>query len=121
MGCWLGGLATLLTLWPLPTLRGDRAALALRFGRIALTCVAALALSGLLMAALHLTGPADLLETSYGRALVAKLALAALALLLALGGRWALHGRRRWWAAEGAALGSVLALAGLLVSLAPPS
>jgi len=82
------------------------------------------------MAVLHLSRPADLFTSAYGRALVAKLMLLLDALLLAWAG-WVggagirLRGgnpayRMRWWLLEGAALTGVLIFAALLVSLPPP-
>lgn len=122
MGVWIGGLAALLRVWDLPDLAGQHKDLLRRFGRLALLCVAVLALTGTLMAAIHLRRPSDLDATAYGRALLAKLAAVAAALTLVTAGSHATDARRtHWWAAEGAALLLVLALAGLLVSLAPPA
>jgi len=120
MGLWVGGLATLLSVWTL-TEREDRAALAGRFGRVAGASLALLAATGVIMAYLRLRGPADLFVTPYGQALTIKTAVVCLVALLALAGTRA-HGggHAGWWRLELVTLLGVLALAGLLVSLPPP-
>lgn len=129
-GLWAGGIAALLAVWPLLSRdvaagRGvdvSRGVLPWRFGRIAGAALVALSVTGLLMAVLHLRQPGDLLTTSYGRALAAKTLVVAVVVLLAWGGLRARPARRpRWWRLEAAALGGVLALAALLVSLPPPA
>jgi copper transport protein len=78
---WIGGLAGLLVLW-----RAKPAALAVvvpRFSAVALGSVLALMTTGTLAAILHLPTLASLWETSYGRALLAKIALLCATLLIA--------------------------------------
>jgi copper transport protein len=120
MGVWIGGLAALLGCWGLiePDQRG---AILFRFGRLAAGALILLALSGVLMASQRLAYPGDLLATAYGRTLAAKTAAACGAVALARLGMRARPPRQpRWWRWELAALFVVLALAGLLVSLASP-
>lgn len=120
MGTWAGGLLGLLAVWRLPSVAGYRGAIAVRVGRLAAMSLAVLAASGTAMAAQQLTGPSDLLATAYGRTLAAKLGLLTVVLLMALAAvRVAEARRERWWRWEAAALASVMALAGLLVSLPP--
>ena len=122
MGVWIGGLAALIRVWALPELAERRGDLLRRFGRLAFLCVAALSFTGVLMVAIHLGRPSNLGATAYGRTLLVKLAVVAAALALVAAGSHATDARRpRWWAAEGAVLLLALALAGLLVSLAPPA
>jgi putative copper export protein len=122
MGVWIGGLATLLVLWRLAELKGQRQEMVTIFGRLALAAVAELSVTGIVLAVLHLNGLSSLLTTSYGRALFIKSLVFLLALILVLlSHRYANELRRRWWAGELAVLLGVLALAGLLVSLPPPA
>jgi copper transport protein len=76
---WVGGLAALtFVVWPLaPSLR--RTAF-LGFARLAVVLVAAMVLAGAYLALLRLPEPSDLWETHYGRFLLLKLAIVALAL-----------------------------------------
>jgi len=126
MGLWLGGLVTLIVLWRLLD-ETERATTLRQFGQMAGGALVVLIVSGSVMAVLHLSRPADLFTSAYGRALVAKLLLLLDALLLAWAG-WAgirlrrdnpVH-RMRWWLLEGAAITGVLIFAALLVSLPPP-
>ena len=129
MGLWLGGLVTLIVLWRLLD-ETERATTLRRFGRAAGGALVVLIVSGSVMAVLHLSRPADLFTSAYGRALVAKLMLLLDALLLAWAGRAGWAGTRirrdnpvyrmRWWLLEGAAITGVLIFAALLVSLPPP-
>jgi copper transport protein len=101
MVVWAGGLAAVLV-----ARAGAR-----RFGRLALGSFGVLVLSGGMLALVHLTGPGDLLSSTYGSVLALKVAaVAATALIAGLGAR----------RVEAAALAGVVALAGLLVSLPPP-
>ena len=109
MGVWVGGLAALLWTRRGRAVSGDVVA---RFGRLALAALGALALSGLVMALVHLTGPGDLFRTPYGLALVGKVALVVVAVALAR------LGARR---VELAGLAAVVLGAALLVSLPPPN
>ncbi|MGI8551746.1 MAG: copper resistance CopC/CopD family protein [Dehalococcoidia bacterium] len=121
MGFWVGGLVSLLAVWSSPDLGERRADVVRRFGRFAGISVLCLAVSGTIMAFLHLSGPASLLTNGYGQALLLKSAVLLVVLLLALAGRRGGRARRkRWWSLERAALLGLLALAGLLVSLPPP-
>jgi copper transport protein len=76
---WVGGVATLAFLvWPLaPSLR-RRAFLG--FARLAVVLVAAMVLAGAYLALVRLPEPDDLWETQYGRFLLLKLGIVALAL-----------------------------------------
>lgn len=76
---WVGGVATLgFLVWPLaPELR-RRAFLG--FARLAVVLVAAMVVAGTYLAVVRLSEPADLWETPYGRFLLLKLALVAVAL-----------------------------------------
>lgn len=121
MGLWLGGLVTLLGTWKESALVSHRREIVALFGQLAIASVIELAGSGLLLAWLHLTQWSDLFTTTYGLALFIKglLVLGALALAL-VGRRSLLEQSQRWWQREALALAGILALAGLLVSLAPP-
>jgi putative copper export protein len=99
MGLWLGGLAAFAI-----TPAGG-------FRLVALLSSGLLIASGAALALLHFANPLQTMTTAYGAALMVKLALVAVALLLA----W--RARRRW---ELAALMAVLAAAAALVSLPPP-
>lgn len=121
MVVWVGGLAALLLAWRSPELVDLRAALPVRFGRLAAAALATLAVSGALMALIHLARPADLVDTAYGRALAVKTMVALVAGALGLAGtRAQAWGRGRWWTLEVAVLLAALGLAGLLMSLPPP-
>lgn len=76
---WVGGLVALaLLVWPLaPSLR--RTAF-LGFARLAVVLVAAMVVAGAYLALARLPEPADLWETQYGRFLLLKLGVVALAL-----------------------------------------
>src|SRR5262245_60277949 len=98
-GVWVGGLLPLALLlraaWTIEGADGrPYAVLAARcFSRAALACVAILAVTGALLAAVHVGSVAGLVGTRYGRLLLAKLLLLALALLLALVNRSVLLAR----------------------------
>ena len=128
-GLWLGGLPCLLA-----ALRHRPAAehkpMLRRFGRLGAVAVALLAATGLIQAGFMLGGPARLLTTQYGRTLVLKLWLFALALVAAAANRFLLVPRldRAAWVpralratiAEEAMIGLLILLAaGWLASLAP--
>ena len=119
MGVWIGGLIALLSLWREKALETERRQMAALFGQIAVVSVIELAGSGLLLAWLHLTRLTDLFTTTYGQALLAKMLVLPVTLGLALLGRRQ-NAHERWWRGEALALAVILALAGLLVSLAPP-
>ena len=120
MGAWAGGLVALLTTWQTPELRGQQTVAVRRFGRVAALCLAILVASGAATAWLLLGRQTNLLDSAYARTLAGKaLIVLAVALLAYIGTRAAAKRRRTWWAFEAAGLASVLALAGLLVSLPP--
>jgi copper transport protein len=76
---WVGGVATLAFLvWP--TTRELRRRAFLGFARLAVVLVAAMVVAGAYLAIQRLAEPADLWETAYGRFLLVKLGLVALAL-----------------------------------------
>lgn len=121
MGVWLGGLWTLLALWRLKGALGYRQELVARFGPLALASVGELALTGVLLAGLHVQSLNDLLTTTYGRILTGKiLALALPLLFVALGHRKRSTSPAPWWLLELLALVGMLMLAGALASLPPP-
>jgi copper transport protein len=101
MAVWVGGLVALLVVR-----EGSR-----RFGRVAAACFLTLVASGALLAVAHLRGPGDLVTSTYAAVLALKVVAVGAAALIAL-----LGGRRL----ETLALGGVLILAALLVSLPPP-
>lgn len=122
MGIWVGGLVALLAIWRSKEVRSRRDVIINLFGRLAAVSVGALVLSGAIMAWLHLTRPSDLFTTVYGWALTAKLFLVLAALLVVLvNWRGDKDKHPNWWVIEGIALMGVLVLAGLLVSVAPPT
>jgi copper transport protein len=128
---WVGGLVMLATVvWRIaPELRRETF---LRFGRIATALVAVLVLAGTVISIERLQAPSDLWESSYGRVLAVKLALAALA--LGWGGihhvlvrprieRGGYHGGRvgKSLLGESTAAVVVLLAAAVLVNGTPPS
>jgi len=122
MGAWVGGLFGVLAVWRAPGVAGYHPQIVSRAARIALCSVILLLVTGTVMALQHLTGLRDLVVTAYGRTLSAKLFVIVAVLLLAFASARAPAERRSlWWTAEAALLLSVLALAGLLVSLPPPA
>lgn len=91
MSAWLGGLALLLAAVPAATRRLEPpertrllAAVLRRFSPLALAAVAALLVTGLVQAYVHVRSVDNLTETAFGRAVLIKFALVAVA-LLALG------------------------------------
>jgi copper transport protein len=83
---WVGGLIGLLVLWrSLPVARRVAGLVVCvpRFSNVAFVSVAALIASGVAASLLHLPTLASLWQTSYGQALLVKIALLAVALLLA--------------------------------------
>jgi copper transport protein len=77
---WIGGLIQLVVVvWPLmPALRRDAF---LAFSRLATVCVGVLLLAGIYLAILRLPRLADLWTTGYGKVLLVKIGLVALALV----------------------------------------
>lgn len=102
MAVWLGGLAAALVLRVPPR----------RFRAVAMWSLGTLVVSGALLALLHLGRVSDLVFTAYGLVLAVKVVVVGAAILVAA------LGRRRL---EVVALGAVVALAGLLLSLPPPA
>lgn len=144
MSIWVGGLLVLVAVLPVATRVLDApdrtrllAATLLRFSPMALVAVSALAISGLIQAYVHVRSVDNLIQTGYGRAVLAKMLL--LLSLVALGAynRQRAVPRLKALAAEGAAPGAagvglrnslrtevallavVIAVASLLVSYAP--
>ncbi|GAA5512175.1 hypothetical protein Dcar01_00889 [Deinococcus carri] len=118
MAVWLGGVLALRT-HPVPD-----PALARRFTPLALTCVGVLGLSGLWLTWTHAGPLLALPDSGYGRALLLKLALAALALLAAVAVRRAFaRGQpvRPRLGLEAALLLGVLGVTAGLTTLPPPS
>lgn len=95
---WIGGLAGLLVL-ALPggvpsARRGAFWSVTIRrFSGIAMTCVAAIALSGLFLYWDHVDGPSQLLSTMYGRVLGVKILIFGALLLLGVVNQFWLHPR----------------------------
>jgi putative copper export protein len=88
--------------------------------RLIAVALATLGLTGLALALVHLGPGLAGLATPYGLVLVAKLAVVALSLTLALAAARRPPAAPRLRALEAAALAAVLVLAGALVSLPPP-
>jgi copper transport protein len=122
MGLWLGGLIALIGTWKESALVPHRREVVTLFGQLAIAALIELVGSGVLLAWLHLTQLSDLFTTAYGLALFIKaLLLFPGVLVLALLGRRSVQEHsQRWWRGEVLTLAGILALAGLLVSLAPP-
>jgi copper transport protein len=125
-GAWIGGVVGLIAIWRLLDLGMIAMPIATRYGRLAIRLVGVLAVTGLLMAWWHLGIPEGGwiggFATDYGRALLAKMALAFGALVVAWLARRSLpKTRTRWWIGELTALIAVLALAGFVVSVRPPA
>jgi copper transport protein len=124
-GAWFGGLAGLIAIWQSGVIDRRPQLIVSRFGPLAIGSVIVLAATGLLMLWWHLGipegGGLTGFGTDYGRALLAKVALAFGALVVAWLGQKSLpKAWRRWWLVELTGLIAVLALAGLLVSVRPP-
>ncbi|WP_067718636.1 copper resistance CopC/CopD family protein [Nocardia yamanashiensis] len=109
MAVWVGGVTLLVLTRRVPGL-AERVA---RFGRVALAAVAVLVLTGLFQSWRAVEPLAALWDTSWGRLLVLKLSLVAVALGFALWGRTRTV---RW---ELAAQVSVLVVSALLTGVAP--
>ncbi|MCZ7527662.1 MAG: copper resistance protein CopC [Acidimicrobiia bacterium] len=88
---WLGGLAVLAVALARPERAGDPRAPLARFSAMATAAVVALVLSGAVQAWRRLEGPGDLLDTDYGRVLLAKLVVFAVLLLVAARSRRAVR------------------------------
>lgn len=95
---WLGGVAGLAALaWPGAVGKDERAEFwshALRrFSVAAMTCVAAISLSGLFLYWGHVDGPSQLLSTMYGRVLGVKILIFGALLLIGMFNQFWLHPR----------------------------
>jgi copper transport protein len=122
MAVWVGGLVALLAVWNMTDVAPSRGQVFRAFAEIAFLCVMIIAITGLLMASIHLSGPTDLLSSAYGRALLGKTVLLVSALSLAwFGGRPGRVRRERLWRLELLGLSGILLLASLMVSVAPPA
>jgi putative copper export protein len=95
---WIGGLAGLLLLaLPGAVASSERGAFwsptIRRFSASAMSCVAAIALSGLFLYWEHVDGPAQLFSTMYGRVLGVKIVIFGVLLLLGVVNQFWLHPR----------------------------
>lgn len=95
---WIGGLAGLLLLalpggLPPDARGGFWAAAIRRFSVLAMSCVAAIALSGLFLYWEHVDGPEQLLTTLYGRTLGVKIVIFGVLLVLGVANQFFLHPR----------------------------
>jgi putative copper export protein len=95
---WLGGLAGLLIIAvPGAVTAGERgrfwSATMRRFSAVAMSCVAAIALSGLFLYWEHVDGPSQLFTTMYGRVLGVKILIFGTLLLLGAVNQFWLHPR----------------------------
>lgn len=121
MGLWLGGLVSLVYVWNLPQVEGQKEKLIRRFGRVAAIALGWLVVSGILMSWLRLAGPANWLSSLYTQTLLVKLVvLAAVIAVAGYGLRYAKLRQRSWWLGELGLLVAIITLAGLLISLPPP-
>ncbi|MDP8959867.1 MAG: copper resistance protein CopC/CopD [Actinomycetota bacterium] len=126
---WIGLLAQMvLALWRARRSTPTAFGFALRaYSRLAAVLVGVVVAAGLVSAVVVLEAPSDLWRSGYGRLLVTKGAMVALALALALAGRRRALPRadlgllRRITSAEVGALAAVLAASALLGATAPPA
>ncbi|MGH8945050.1 MAG: copper resistance D family protein, partial [Acidimicrobiia bacterium] len=125
---WLGTLALLVVdLWRARKGGGSLLDPARRYSRWVLRAVIVLAAAGVASALAVLTTPSDLWTTVYGRILILKVALFAVALMLAAAGRWrALRaGRvgllRRLTTVEVVVVAGIVAASGILAATSPPA
>ncbi|WNM27166.1 cytochrome c oxidase assembly protein [Demequina capsici] len=79
---WLG--VVVAVAWLGPVLDSDAAAVARRMSRVAAWAASAVVVSGVINAALRMTGPSDLWSTTYGRVLLVKVAAMGVAMGLAV-------------------------------------
>jgi copper transport protein len=89
-GAWLGGLVLLLVaFWPrrAGAVAGGAAEATARFSRLALPAIVALVAAGAVQAWFHLGSVGAFFDTTYGWALVAKIALLGVVVVLAYGNR----------------------------------
>ncbi|MBN8942863.1 MAG: CopD family protein [Rhizobiales bacterium] len=110
---WIGALLPLALMARRPG--PELGALLWRFSRLAVPLVAALALTGLILAVIQVETPLALIETGYGRLLLAKLVLVAALVGLAALNRYRLTPALARAPAEGRALARSVAVEILLV------
>lgn len=115
MAVWVGGFAALAA-EAATTRRGPEPKLLARFGRLMAIALTLSAVTGVVLALIHLRRAPDLLGHPYGVAIIVKSLLVAAALAA---GWYGLRRRRAAWP-EAALLAAVLALASILISQAPP-
>lgn len=123
---WVGALTVLVLDLRRERRETDILSIARRYARLAVGLVAVLAVTGLGSAVLLLDRVSDLWSTGYGRTLVVKTGLVAIAVALAVAGRRALSRRRtdrlrQVTPIEAGTLVAVLGVTALLVNLAPPA
>ncbi|MFP5330792.1 MAG: copper resistance CopC/CopD family protein, partial [Acidimicrobiia bacterium] len=125
---WLGTLALLVAdLWRARKGGGSMLEPARRYSRWVLRAVIVLAFGGLASTVFVLTTPSDLWTTGYGRILILKVALFAVALMLAAAGRWRAlrEGRvgllRRLTTVEVVVVAGIVAASGILAATSPPA
>lgn len=125
---WLGTLALLvIDLWRARKGGGSLLEPARRYSHWVLRAVIVLAAAGVASALAVLTTPSELWTTGYGQILILKIALFAVALMLAAAGRWrALQvGRvgllRRLTTVEVVVVAGIIAASGVLAATSPPA
>ena len=126
-GSWVGGLvllAVLLVSRPGDAGQDSSGAAVARFSRVAMASVLVLVVTGTLNAVVHLPELADLWQSRYGRILLFKLGVVAVALAAAAFSRRSVHGDRSPWQSvrvEAAAVSAVLVVTTVLTMTPPPS
>ncbi|QBI18580.1 hypothetical protein ER308_02700 [Egibacter rhizosphaerae] len=130
---WFGGLVLLAVTVHHRASQNPPADVLAAFSRLASICLLVVALAGLGLSAIHLGGPAGLVEGAYGAVLGVKVAVIAAVALLAAHVRYRLVPACRAGAAdawprlrrsvrlEAAGLVAVLAITAVLVNLPPPT
>lgn len=125
---WFGTLVLLVVdLWRARRAGDPLLAAARRYSRWALRAVIVLATAGLASALTVLTTLSELWTTAYGRVIILKVVLFAVALTVAAGGRWrALRANRvgllrRLTTVEVVMVAGVMATSGFLAGMAPPA
>ena len=118
MGLWLGTVVTL-ALCISHTAPEQRPGLLAGATKIAALSLLAASASGAVLLAGHLGGLRDLIASSYGSAVLAKVLLVAIAVIIGLVVRRN-NGGAGWFAAESLTIGAALLAAGYALTLAPP-
>ena len=117
-GLWAGGILALATLRPPGGWLSDEArALLGRFTPVALVAFSLTALTGILQAIEELSGPLDLLESTYGNVLAVKAAAIGIILPLSILAWWRVRPRPR---VEAAIAGVVICASALLAAFPLP-